>query len=120
MIVTSDQLITTTAWLLGIERTAILSRNRSRHVVEARQALAWSLRESGWSLESIGAFLDRDHTTIIHALKAVERKARRSPRLAERLKVLSPAVEPAIDWQARAMALEARVAQLEALVGGQS
>jgi hypothetical protein len=113
---TADQLITATTWLFNVERAALLGRSRVSRVVEARQALAWALRQSDWTLESIGDLLHKDHTTIMYSIKAVERRAKRDTRLAERLKVLAPIADPPIDWQARCTALEARVAELEALL----
>lgn len=115
---TPDQLADTTALLFGVKRTEIFSTSRVARVTEARMALAWALRQNDWSLEAIGAFLRRDHTTIIHALATIERKARQSARLAERLRALDASpVAPPIDWQARVTELEKRVAVLEAKDG---
>lgn len=112
----ANQLIATTAFMFGVEQRDLFSANRTARVAEARQALAWALRQSNWSLEAIGDFLRRDHTTIIYALKAVEAKARHNPRFAERLSALAQPVDPPIDLQARVTELEQRVAQLERLL----
>src|SRR5580765_923430 len=109
----TDQLIQTTAWLFGVDQALLMSDCRVARVAEARQALAWALRQSNWSLESIGDFLDRDHTTIIYAVKVIERRRLRDPHLAERLSVLIADVAPPINWQAQVAALEARVSELE-------
>ena len=47
-------------------------RSRMRPVVRARWALIAALRERGWSLMRIGAFLNRDHTTVLYALRQWE------------------------------------------------
>jgi transcriptional regulator of heat shock response len=44
----------------------VYSKCRKRDVVEARMMLASMLREMGFSLNTIGSFLNKDHTTIIH------------------------------------------------------
>jgi chromosomal replication initiation ATPase DnaA len=122
--VTPEQLTDATAFLFGVQRADMLSQNRTARVVQARQALAWALRQNDWSLESIGAYLHRDHTTIIHALKIIERDANRNQRLAERLDALrQPAMERSVDWPARIRVLEATVAELKsqlAILRGES
>lgn len=111
---TPDQLADTAAFVFGVDKRSLFSGNRTHRVVEARQALAWALRQQQWSLVSIGAFLRRDHTTIIYAIEAVERLRGRNTRFAERLAVLAqPIAPPAVDWQERIDALERRVTELE-------
>ena len=77
---TLDQLSNTAAFLFGVERAAIFSRSRVARVTKARMALAWALRRNDWSLEAIGDYLCRDHTTIINALAVIERDAARDSR----------------------------------------
>src|SRR5260221_12112235 len=107
--VTPDQLADTTAFLFGVKRADIFSSSRVTRVAEARMALAWALRQNNWSLESIGAFLRRDHTTIIYALATIERKSARDKRLAERMAVLDASpMQPPPHWQARGVCLGPR------------
>ncbi len=113
---TSDQLITTTAWLFNVDKGLLMGDCRVARVAEARQALAWALRQAGWSLESIGDFLHRDHTTIIYAVKVIDRRRQHDQRLAERLTALVVDSGAPIDWKARVVQLEARVGELEALL----
>lgn len=114
---TPDQLADTAAFAFGVNKGAIFGTTRTARVVEARQALAWALRQQEWSLKSIGAFLRRDHTTIMYALEAVERLRTRNARFAERLAILAqPSAPPPVDWAERITALEQRVAQLEQLL----
>jgi chromosomal replication initiator protein len=111
---TPDQITDATTFLFGVDRGDLLGRTRTARCVEARQALAWALRQNHWSLESIGDYLGKDHTTIIHGLRAIERKARHSPRLTEKLEALRRPIQPPLDWAARIEQLERRVADLEA------
>jgi len=49
----------------------ILSNRRTGPIVTARQELMYRLRmETTWSLPQIGRFLDKDHTTILHGVRA--------------------------------------------------
>lgn len=109
-------LIDTTAFMFGVTPAAILGRSRETRTAEARQALAWALRQRHWAYEAIGDLLHRDHTTIIYAVRAVARRIERDPRFAERVLPLTEDAAPPPDWQERIAAIEARVAQLEALL----
>ena len=45
-----------------------------RSLVVPRHVFAWFLAEcSGLTLTEIGAFLDRDHSSVLHARKSVDR-----------------------------------------------
>jgi chromosomal replication initiator protein len=74
----------------------LVGRSQRRHVVYARQALAWVLRRTHpeLSLAAIGDVLGgRDHTTILWAIEAAERRAKADPRYALRLSALVVEVE---------------------------
>lgn len=64
----------------SITTDLLLSRNKETHVVRARQEAAWMLRQRGLSYPSIGRLLDRDHTTIMAAVRKVDAERLR-PRL---------------------------------------
>lgn len=49
----------------GIFHCKIQSSKRSRENVDGRKAFTKILRDSDYSLNAIGSYLDRDHTTII-------------------------------------------------------
>jgi chromosomal replication initiator protein len=90
------QLLETAAQTFEVPRTALLGRSQRRHIVYARQALAWALRQTHpeLSLAAIGDLLGgRDHTTIIWAVEAAERRAKADPRYAVRLSTLLAEVE---------------------------
>ena len=70
--------IQTTAELFGITRDDLVGPSRARHIVEARQAAAYALRQRfpSMSLCQIGQLVGRkDHTTILHALQRAEQRA---------------------------------------------
>lgn len=56
----------------GIPPWQIVSPQRVREVVEARNLAALLMRRSGLSLPAIGAALNRDHTTIFYAIRKME------------------------------------------------
>lgn len=115
---TPEQLAETTASLFGVVLADLFSDSRVARTAEARMALAWALRQNNWSLEAIGEYLGRDHTTIIYGLARIEERATKDARLAERLKILDdPLVSQPIAWQTRIIELERRVLALEALIG---
>jgi len=51
----------------------IRGRDKAQRVAHPRQAAMWLARkEGGFSYPRIGAFFGRDHSTVIHGVKAVE------------------------------------------------
>lgn len=60
--------------VMGITAQAVRGRTRIRSVVVVRHVFAWFLAEcSGLTLQAIGSFLDRDHTSVIHARRNVDK-----------------------------------------------
>lgn len=68
--------------------------SRQRHIAEARQALAYALRQrTTLSLMAVGQLLGgRDHTTIRYAVDAAERRAVVDATYASQLAALSQGV----------------------------
>lgn len=50
----------------------VLSDSRHGSVVKARQMACWLMSQQGLSTAHIGRFLNRDHTTVIYAIRRVE------------------------------------------------
>lgn len=44
----------------------------NKHIVQARWAAMWAMRQAGYSYPAIGAFFNRDHTSVIHAIQKME------------------------------------------------
>ena len=68
-------IIAATARLTGIPEAELLGPARPDRIARVRQAAMWVIRQrSPISLPRIGALFDRDHTTVIFAIEATERR----------------------------------------------
>lgn len=72
------------AQIYGMDGEKIRSRSRLPRIVQARQAVAYAIRQRAnpleWGYSRIAAFLNlTDHTTIIHAVKQAEKRVARDP-----------------------------------------
>ncbi len=57
----------------GVSRPELLSARRAQHVVHARQVAMWlAKRHTSLSLTRIGQLLQRDHTTVLHAVQKID------------------------------------------------
>ena len=62
------------ASVMGVTADGIRGRSRIRSLIVPRHVFGWFLCEcSGLTSTEIGSFLDRDHSSILHARKQVER-----------------------------------------------
>lgn len=66
------ELLRRLARLAPVPMSVILGPDRTALVTAWRQALAWALRRHGWSYPRIAGALAVDHSTVIHAYRAVE------------------------------------------------
>ena len=56
---------------IGVER--MRGRGRQKATFQARSAAMYLIREmTGWSLSDIGEYFDRDHTSVIYAIRQIE------------------------------------------------
>ena len=59
--------------VLGVSRAELLSPSRTERVVRARHLAMYLARElTSLSLAQIARAFDRDHTTVMHAVRAIE------------------------------------------------
>lgn len=66
----------------GIERTAIMGGRRTKGAVRARQlAMKVAYDYTPLSLPDVGRFFHRDHTTVLHAIRAVDKWADQGTRI---------------------------------------
>ena len=74
-------LVTTAADELGIHALDILGHDRARQFANPRQVIYYMLTiDLGWTRASVGRLMDRDHSTIYHGAKKIERQlANRDP-----------------------------------------
>jgi len=70
-----EQLVREIAASEGVRVADMMGPSRFQHLVAAREVLYRTLRSWGWSLPAIGHFVNRDHTTILYALKTPEERA---------------------------------------------
>lgn len=70
------QIIMEVAIAHGVSYEDILGRSRERHLVAARHEAIYEVRKRRphLSLPQIGRIFKRDHTTILHALRQMERQ----------------------------------------------
>lgn len=58
----------------GVSVKDLCGHSRKRPIARARQLAMWQLRRQGIPLTAIGAILGgRDHTTVIHGIKTINR-----------------------------------------------
>lgn len=73
----------------GVSLSDIEGRTKPAPVVEARQlAMYLSRRVLGMKLKAIGAAFQRDHATVINAIKQVERRRQSNPVFAIQVECL--------------------------------
>lgn len=58
----------------GIPAKHILSQKRTAPVARARQIVMYEARRAGLSYPQIGEALGRDHTSVIHGVRAEEKR----------------------------------------------
>lgn len=60
------------AW--GMSRQQLLGKSRSIYVARPRQVLMWfAINEYGQSLSHVARCMDRDHTTVLHGARKVQK-----------------------------------------------
>ncbi len=71
--VTRKQIVDAIASEFGVPAEQIMSRSRTYWIATARQTAMWAIRQRiGLSSVAIGDFFNRDHSTVLHALRIVE------------------------------------------------
>lgn len=69
-----QQVIEDVALKYDVSCESILGEGRTQEVVEARQEVMWVLRARGLNYCAIGRRLNRDRTTVVHGIKAFEKR----------------------------------------------
>jgi hypothetical protein len=68
----------------------ILGRNRRPPIAAARHEAVWRVRlATGWSLPRLGRFFKRDHTTVLHSIREMNKRSARDPELLAYMTALS-------------------------------
>ncbi len=60
----------------GISVERMTSSRRDKPVVNARHAAMWLAREANYTLNDIGRAFGRDHTTVMHGVRRIDRLLR--------------------------------------------
>jgi hypothetical protein len=70
---THDRIIKTVCRIFDISLNEVMSERRNLRAVEARQtAMALTVRLTKHSMPKVGFIFDRDHTTVLHAVKKMQ------------------------------------------------
>ena len=71
----------------GIDESSIVGKSRKKEIVEARQTAMYLCRDLlDASLSSVGVhFGGRDHTTVMHAMKAIEQKKKEKAKVGQNI-----------------------------------
>lgn len=94
--------------LLGPSVREILSRSREARIVRARHLAMRALYDTGrFAMSEIGLFFRRDHSSVVHAVRATRYRARTDVTIENKLQVIRKAVE-ACDSSAREVGLRGR------------
>ena len=72
--ITPDLVVRYTCRYYGVEENQIKGRQRSKNISEPRRVAMYLMRQmTSCSLEDIGKYFQRDHSTVKYALSAVEK-----------------------------------------------
>lgn len=74
-----------TAGAHGLTSLAVVGRSHFADVVRVRDEVTWRLRRAGLSTLRIGQIMNRDHSSILTALKRFTERLRTDPALCERM-----------------------------------
>lgn len=75
----------------NVTTAALRSEDKTRPVMRARWALCWLLRNSGISYPAIGQLVERDHSTVMHAIKKAEQMMTNDAEFAAHIATLKAA-----------------------------
>jgi chromosomal replication initiator protein len=85
-----DDIIRTVADHYGLDRECVVARSRSKMPTHARQvAMYLSKTTSQHSLAEIGRCFDRNHTTVLHAVRSIGAKLKNDEELKADIDLLS-------------------------------
>lgn len=82
-----------------IRRVDLVSQRREKEIVRPRQIAMWLARRlTGLSLPAIGRILGgRDHTTVLHGVRVIERLAETDIRTARDVEIIAATVGAVVD-----------------------
>ena len=82
-----DYIIARVADYYNITPEEITGKGKTRNVSDARQMAIFLTRKlTGLTLEKIGTILNRDHSTVLHSIKMMEKNLANDPRLMDTMR----------------------------------
>jgi chromosomal replication initiator protein len=85
-----EEIVTLVASAYGLDSERLRARTRERRVARPRQvAMFLCRRYTDASLARIGDALGRDHTSVLHAIRAVEQRIAERPQLRYELEAIA-------------------------------
>ena len=85
-----DRIQRTVAERYDIRMSEMLGRGRPKAIAEARQVAMYLTRKhTAKSLADIGSMYNRDHSTVLYAIKAITLDMARQPSVREQIDLLS-------------------------------
>ncbi len=83
----ASHILTAVSRAFGVSTSTLTLRSNCPEIVQPRQAAMWLIRSAcNWSLSRIGIYFGGyDHTTVIHALAAVQARRKASSEYADAL-----------------------------------
>ena len=82
-----DYIISRVADYYNITPEEIMGKGKTRNVSDARQMAIFLTRKlTGLTLEKIGSIMNRDHSTVLHSIKMMEKNLANDPRLMDTLR----------------------------------
>ena len=80
MTVTVDKIFASIQKKYNIKREDIVSSKRTKDIANARHITVYTIRSvTDMSLPNIGKIIDRDHSTVLSSIEAVEKKMAQNP-----------------------------------------
>ena len=84
---TAEKIMTVVSTRYGTTKEELKGKSKKREIVEARHVCAYLIRElTGYSLNQIGALLNRDHTTIMNSCEVTKTQMMNDPLFEKEIK----------------------------------
>lgn len=84
---TAEKIMSVVSTRYGTTRDELKGKSKKREIVEARHVCAYLIRDlTGYSLNQIGALLNRDHTTIMNSCEVTKNQIMNDPLFEKEIK----------------------------------
>lgn len=94
VIVTASLVLAVTAEFHRVSTDELRGPSKAKHLAHARQVAMWLCRQlTGLSLPRIGVVFNRDHTTVMHAVRKIQHQVDTEPVTAQQLADLTSLIK---------------------------